>query len=97
MNALIHFVTPGEILKEEYLQPLGLSVAVAAAGCGVPRTRLNDIIRGRRAITPDTALRLARYLGTDAKSWLALQSNYDLAVAERDAGSRLADVHRFAA
>ena len=82
-------VHPGEILREEFLEPMGLSVYALAQATSLPRTRLNDIVRGRRGITADTALRLARYFGTDARSWLNLQARYDLEVAEAALGDRL--------
>ncbi len=71
-------VHPGEILREDYLTPLGMSVNALAQALRVPTTRLHEIVKERRAITPDTALRLARYFGGDARSWLNLQSEYDL-------------------
>ena len=76
-------VHPGEILREEFLLPLGLSVYALAQAIKVPRSRLNDIVRGRRAVSADTALRLARYFGTSADFWLGLQARYDLDLAER--------------
>lgn len=79
----------GEILLEDYMKPLGLSSNALARALGVTPTRINDIVRERRGITGDTALRLARYFGTDAQSWLNLQSAYDLRVAEIAAGDRI--------
>lgn len=79
-------IHPGEILREDFLIPLGLSANALALALGVTAARINDIVRQRRGITGDTALRLARYLGTDAQSWLNLQSAYDLRVAELAAG-----------
>ena len=76
-------VHPGEILRDDFLEPLGISVYELAAAIKVPRSRANDIARGRRAITPDTALRLARYFGTSAEFWVRLQAQYDLEIAER--------------
>jgi antitoxin HigA-1 len=76
-------VTPGEILAEEFLQPLGLSHRALARGMGVNPMRVNEIVRGKRAITADTALRLAEALGTSARFWMNLQTNRDLAVAAR--------------
>lgn len=76
-------VHPGEILREEYLKPLALSVYRLARELKMPRPRLNDVVLGRRAVTIDTALRLARYLGTTPEFWLNLQSRYDLDVAGR--------------
>ena len=72
---------PGETIAEDVLKPLDMSVNHLAKELGVTATRLNDIVRGRRGITADTALRLARYLGTSAEFWLGLQLEYDLRVA----------------
>lgn len=71
-------VHPGEVLREDFLIPLGLSVNALAVALGVPATRIHEIVKERRSITADTATRLARYFGGDAGSWLALQANYDL-------------------
>jgi addiction module HigA family antidote len=79
-------VHPGEILKEEFLEPLGMSVYALAAALQVPRTRLNDIVLGRRSVTAETALRLAKYFGTSADFWMGLQAQYDLDVARRTFG-----------
>jgi len=76
-------IHPGEILREDYLVPLGLSVNALANTLHVPATRLHEIVKERRSITPDTALRLARYFGGDAQSWLSLQTAYDLRVAKQ--------------
>ena len=84
-------IHPGEILKEEFLIPLGMSVYALAAKLQLPRTRLNDIVLGRRSITADTALRLARYFGTTPQFWINLQSGYDLARVEMECGSLIAD------
>ncbi len=73
---------PGEILKEEYLDPIGVSVYALAKAIGVPRTRINDIVLGKRGISADTALRLGKFFGTDPRSWLNLQRHYDLVMAE---------------
>ena len=75
-------IHPGEILLEEYLLPLGLSVNALATKLRVPATRLHEIVKERRSITADTAMRLARFFGGDAQSWLNLQSSYDLRLAE---------------
>ncbi len=75
-------IHPGEILKEEFLVPYGLSVNALAKRLGVPASRINDIVLGRRGVTTDTALRLARCFGGDARSWLNLQQAYDLKTAE---------------
>jgi len=71
-------VHPGEVLREDYLIPLGLSVNALAVALGVPATRIHEIAKERRAVTADTAARLAKYFGGDAASWLALQAQYDL-------------------
>ena len=71
-------VHPGEVLREEYLVPLNLSVNALAVALAVPATRMHEIIKERRAITADTAERLARYFGGDAASWLAMQAEFDL-------------------
>lgn len=84
---LIH---PGEILSEEYLKPLGMTLGGLAGALRVPAGRVREIIRGRRRITPDTALRLARYFGTSPQFWLNLQSGYDLRAEERRTGGRVA-------
>jgi addiction module HigA family antidote len=78
-------IHPGEILREDYPIPLGLSVNALANALHVPATRLHEIVKERHFITPDTALRLARYFGGDAQSWLNLQTAYDLRVAEQQA------------
>lgn len=75
-------IHPGEVLREEYLAPLGLSVNALALALRVPSTRLYAIVNERRRITADTALRLARYFGGDAQSWLNLQAAYDLRSAQ---------------
>src|SRR5215475_2578076 len=75
-------VHPGEVLREDYLKPLGMSARALASALRVPPPRINDIIRERRGVTADTALRLARHFGGDARSWLNLQAAYDLRVAE---------------
>lgn len=78
-------IHPGEILREEFLVPLGMSASALATALHVPAPRINDIVRERRAISPDTALRLARYFGGDAQSWMNLQVAYDLRIAEKAA------------
>lgn len=75
-------VHPGEVLREEYLLPLELSVNALAKALNVPTPRLNDVVRERRGMSADTAMRLARYFGGDARTWLNLQAAYDLRVAE---------------
>jgi addiction module HigA family antidote len=83
-----HEIHPGVTLKEE-LAARGLSPASAALRLRVPPQRLHEIVRGERSITPDTALRLSRFLGTTAEFWMTLQTNYDLAVARRERGARI--------
>ena len=82
-------VHPGEILKHDFMEPLALSSTALAAAIGVAPARVNEIVRGRRGITAETALRLARYFSTDAQSWMNLQGRYELALAERDAAGAL--------
>lgn len=82
-------VHPGEILREDYLIPLNMSANALANALGVTPARINDIVRERRGVTADTALRLARYFGTDAQSWLNLQTAYDLRMAEIEAGKTI--------
>ena len=75
-------VHPGEVLREDFLKPLGLSANALAKILRVPAPRINDIVRERRGVNADTAMRLARYFGGDARSWLNLQAAYDLRMAE---------------
>jgi antitoxin HigA-1 len=75
-------VHPGEILLEEYLKPLGISQNKLGRDLNIPAQRINDIVRGQRAITVDTALRLARYFHTSPQFWLNLQAHYDLEIAQ---------------
>ena len=80
---------PGEILREDFLGPLGISVYALAKAIRVPRSRINDIVRGRRTITADTALRLARYFGTTPEFWVNLQAGYDLEIAKETVRDRV--------
>ena len=82
-------IHPGEILREEYLEPMRLSASALAIALRVPAPRVNDIVRERRGISPDTALRLARFFGTSAQFWLNLQSGYDLKIATASSGKRV--------
>ena len=75
-------IHPGEILREDYLEPLGMSVNALSKALHVPTTRMNEIVRGNRGITADTALRLARYFGTSERFWLNLQTEYELRQAQ---------------
>ncbi len=82
-------VHPGEILSEDFMKPYGLSMNRLALELRVPVTRIADIVAERRAITPDTALRLARYFKTTAQFWLNLQTKHDLEVAEDEVLARI--------
>jgi len=82
-------IHPGEILQEEFLSPLGVSEYRLAKETSVPPRRINEIVRGSRSISADTALRLARYFGTSERFWLNLQARYDLEVEKDRLGSRL--------
>ena len=73
-------VHPGEVLKEDFLKPLGMSQNALAKTIGMPPIRISQIVRGKRAITPETALRLARYFGTSPEFWLGMQAHYDLEI-----------------
>lgn len=86
---------PGEILLQEWLAPMGLSQYALAKAIDVPPRRINEIVKGMRGITADTALRLAAFFGTDAQSWLNLQSDYDLAQARDAMAEVLAGIQRF--
>ena len=86
--AAIH---PGEILQEEFLVPMGISQSRLASDIGVSPRRINEIVHGTRAVTANTALRLARYFGTSAQFWLNLQSHYDLETESDKLGDRLQD------
>ena len=76
-------VHPGEVLREDFLKPLQMSANALSKALHVPAGRVNDIVLERRGVTPDTALRLARYFGGDAQSWLNLQQTYDLKVTQK--------------
>ncbi len=82
-------VHPGEVLSEEFLKPMGLSQNRLALDISVPVRRINEIVLGKRSITADTALRLARYFGNSPQFWLGLQKDYDLDIAEDILGDRL--------
>ena len=85
-------VHPGEILAEEFMQPLGVTQYRLAKETEVPPRRINEIVQGHRAITADTALRLAKFFGTSEMFWLNLQARYDLDVQRAKLGSRLSSV-----
>ena len=82
-------IHPGEILLSEFIEPYGLNPSRLARNIGVPARRIHEIVRGSRAITADTALRLARYFSTSTEFWLNLQSHYDLEMALEQLGDRL--------
>jgi addiction module HigA family antidote len=88
-NSRLPPIHPGEVLQEEFLSPLGISQYRLAKDTSVPPRRINEIVRGTRAISADTALRLARHFGTSERFWLNLQSRYDLEVAKDRLGKRL--------
>jgi len=86
---LLELIHPGEILLEEFLKPLGISINRLARDIDVPPGRVSLIVNGRRSITADTALRLAKYFRVSAELWMGLQSDYDLRVAQRRVASEI--------
>ena len=90
-------IHPGEILLEEFLVPMGISQNGLAGAVGVPPRRINEIVLGKRAITADTALRLAHYFGTSEQFWMVLQASFDLEEARDKLGGRLKQLERAAA
>ena len=88
-SKLLDNITPGEILEEEFLKPMAITQYRLAKDIGVPPRRINEIVKGQRAITADTALRLARYFGMAPQFWLNLQSNYDLEKVQGRLAGRL--------
>jgi antitoxin HigA-1 len=82
-------VHPGEVLLEDYIKPMGVSVRAVALALHVPYSRLSEITKGERGVSADTALRLERYFGSDAQGWLNLQGAYDLRTAEKSAGKAI--------
>ena len=90
-------IHPGEVLDQEFLRPMGLSQNALARAMDVPPRRINEIVLGKRAITADTALRLARAFGTSAEFWMNLQASYDLEETTRALGSALAGLEPIAA
>ena len=98
MPKVLPNIHPGEVLLEEFLVPLGISQNRIARDIGVPPRRINEIVHGKRSVTADTALRLARYFGTSDAFWMGLQADYELENAKRALGSRLErEVGTFAA
>ncbi|MEE9263793.1 MAG: HigA family addiction module antitoxin [Vicinamibacteria bacterium] len=82
-------VHPGEVLLEAFLEPLGISQNRVAREIGVPPRRINEIVLGKRSVTPDTALRLSRYFGTSSRFWLGLQMDYDLEETEKEKSAKI--------
>ncbi len=74
-------IHPGEVLREEFLRPMGMTAHALAMSIQVPAPRINDVVRERRAVTVDTALRLSKYFGTSAEFWMGLQTDFDMATA----------------
>jgi addiction module HigA family antidote len=89
MKKKLQPVHPGEVLLEEFLKPMGISQNRLALNIGVPARRINEIVLGKRGITADTALRLAKFFKASAEFWLGLQSQYDLDVTSEELGERL--------
>lgn len=89
-NKLLDDITPGEILDEEFLKPMAITQYRLAKDIGVPPRRINEIVKGQRGITADTALRLGRYFGMAPQFWLNLQSHYDLEKVQEQLADRLA-------
>ncbi|MDT8386628.1 MAG: HigA family addiction module antitoxin [Thiogranum sp.] len=90
-------IHPGEILLEEFLEPMGISQNRLARAMGVPPRRINEIVHGKRAVTADTAIRLALALGTSEQFWMGLQADFDLEEARKSAEKALGKVERVAA
>ena len=86
---LLEPIPPGEILQEEFMRPLGMSINALARALAVPANRISGIVNGNRAVTADTALRLAKYFGTSPELWLGLQSDFELRVAQQRAGKSI--------
>lgn len=92
MSKKLPAVHPGEVLREEFMQPLGLSSNALAKALGVTPARINEIVREKRGISADTALRLSRFFGTDVQSWLNLQQHYEVSCAQDALGKALAAI-----
>ena len=86
---LLDPIHPGEILREEFMKPLGVSINGLARDIAVPPGRISAIVNGKRAITADTALRLAKYFGVSSELWLGLQADFDLRIAQRTIGPEI--------
>ena len=85
-NEFLDPITPGEVLREDFMEPMEISMNQLSRDLAVPPNRISEIVNGKRAITADTALRLERYFGVEAQFWLNLQSEYDLRVMKRKIG-----------
>lgn len=97
MSEMLPNIHPGEILLEEFLSPMEISQYRLAKEIGISQMRISEIVRGRRGVTADTALRLARFFGTSVKFWMGLQADYDVEEAQRKLGERLdQEVHPLA-
>ena len=88
-NDFLNPITPGEILREDFMEPIGISMNKLSRDIDVPPNRISEIVNGKRGITADTALRLERYFGVEAQFWLNLQSEYDLRIIKRKIGSNI--------
>ena len=97
MKKTLPNIHPGEVLKEEFLDPMGISQNALARAAGVPPRRINEIVLGKRGISADTALRLAAVFGTSEHFWLGLQADYDLEEARRALGDTASRIQRLAA
>ena len=98
MSKELEPIHPGEILREEFLKPLGISINRLARDIAVPPGRISDIVNGKRGISADTALRLGRYFGVSPETWLGLQAEYELRMARRTVGEEIEKrIHPFAA
>ena len=89
MKKKLHPIHPGEVLLKEFLDPMGLSQNRLALSIGVPPRRINEIVLGKRGLTADTALRLAKFFGMSAQFWTGLQSEYELDVVAEESGDRI--------
>lgn len=89
MSKKLKNIHPGEILQEEFLLPFGITAYKLSKELGIPQTRVSEIIKGNRRITADTALRLSKYFGNNAKFWLGLQDDYDLEVENNEKKAEL--------
>ncbi len=96
MNRLPN-IHPGEVLLEEFIEPMDLTMYRLAKATGIPQTRVSEIVKGRRSITADTALRLGKYFGTTAKFWLGLQVDYDLEEAQINKEAEISSIKPFVA